>query len=81
VKQLSHAEMRRLLERKGWVRTRTGRHPVYTKPGVPGIIPLPDHGGKMLGRGLQRKIMRQAGLTEADLWPGPHPLASRENVA
>jgi predicted RNA binding protein YcfA (HicA-like mRNA interferase family) len=59
--------MCRVLERRGWVRVRTGRHHVYRGPGGPGRTEVPNHPSKLLPTGTQRRIMRDAGLTEADL--------------
>jgi predicted RNA binding protein YcfA (HicA-like mRNA interferase family) len=67
VKRLSCSEMMRLLERHGWSVVRRGKHPIYGKPGVAGIIPVPDYGNKTLAPGTQKSIMRAAGLTDDDL--------------
>jgi len=67
VKRLSCSEMMRLLERHSWSVVRRGKHPIYGKLGVPGTVPVPDHGKKTLAPGTQKSIMRAAGLTEADL--------------
>jgi predicted RNA binding protein YcfA (HicA-like mRNA interferase family) len=40
---------------------------VYKKPGQPGIISVPFHGNTTLKTGLQKKFMKQVGLTEGDL--------------
>jgi predicted RNA binding protein YcfA (HicA-like mRNA interferase family) len=60
--------MCRALEVKGWVLIRTkGSHHAFQKPGEPGIIIVPVHGGKDLKPGTQHDIMRAAGLQEHDL--------------
>jgi predicted RNA binding protein YcfA (HicA-like mRNA interferase family) len=67
MKSLSGREMCRALERNGWKHVRTkGSHFRYAKPGQADIV-VPVHGGKSLKRGMQQAIMKQAGLTEADL--------------
>jgi predicted RNA binding protein YcfA (HicA-like mRNA interferase family) len=38
-----------------------------TLPGAPRPIPVPVHGNSNLRTGTQRSIVRQAGLTDADL--------------
>ena len=59
-------ELARILERTGWrlIRVR-GSHHLYGK-GVSRIV-IPIHGNRMLKSGMQRDLMKQAGLTEDDL--------------
>ena len=60
--------MSRALERKGWIYSRTrGSHFVYVRPGEPFSITIPVHGNDDLPTGTQRNIMKQAGLTDAEL--------------
>lgn len=67
MKALSGREMERILERNGWTLVRVrGSHHRYEKQGQDSIT-LPVHAGKTLGTGLQRAILKAAGLTEADL--------------
>lgn len=67
MKAVSGKEMCRLLERLGWTRTRIrGSHYRYEKAGRPPVV-VPVHGNKTLKTGTQHEIMRNAGLTEADL--------------
>jgi predicted RNA binding protein YcfA (HicA-like mRNA interferase family) len=56
-----------VLTRHGWYLLRTSRHHIFAHPSRNGRVPVPNHGNKTLGLGLQRKIMRDAGLTDADL--------------
>ena len=59
--------MARLLERSGWILVHVeGSHHRYEKPGAARII-VPIHGNKSLRKGTQRGIMKDAGLTAADL--------------
>lgn len=59
--------MLQILASKGWVIARqTGSHAILSFPGRPGIVVVPRHAGD-LKTGTQRTIMRQAGLTNADL--------------
>jgi predicted RNA binding protein YcfA (HicA-like mRNA interferase family) len=69
VKHVSGKRMCRVLEGKGWLHVRTtGSHHIYSNPAQPGtIITVPVHGNRSLRAGTQRKIMRDAGLTEDDL--------------
>ena len=60
--------MCRILEDRGWELDRiTGSHHVYIHPGMPGRPVVPVHGNKDLKPGTQRKIMRDAQLTDDDL--------------
>jgi predicted RNA binding protein YcfA (HicA-like mRNA interferase family) len=55
--------MRKLLVENGWRETRGGKHVVkMTKPGMRPIT-LPMHKGRDYGKGLERSILRQAGLS------------------
>ncbi len=48
--------------RAGWsVARRRGSHVMLTKPEFPWTLSVPDH--SQLGRGLLRKLIKQAGLT------------------
>ncbi len=67
MKAVSGKEMCRIPERKGWVCTRIrGSHHRFEKPDRSPVV-VPVHGNKSLKTGTQREIMKQAGLTEADL--------------
>ena len=66
MKAISGKEMCRILARHGWKHVRTrGAHFTYEKPGRISIT-VPVHGNKTLKTGLQRGIMKDAGLTEDD---------------
>jgi predicted RNA binding protein YcfA (HicA-like mRNA interferase family) len=67
LKVVSGRELARLLERLGWrlIRVRASHH-LYGKEGHRIVIPI--HGNQTLKVGLQRDLMKQAGLTEDDLW-------------
>ena len=68
MKAISGKELCKALERQGWrpwhVR---GSHCTYEHPGRPGRISVPVHGNKTLKKGTQHSLMKDAGLTEADL--------------
>jgi predicted RNA binding protein YcfA (HicA-like mRNA interferase family) len=59
----------KILEKHGWILKRTTKssHFIYVKPGSPATISVPVHGNTNLKKGLQADLMKQAGLTEADL--------------
>ncbi len=60
-------ELVRVLERKGWKLDRVnGSHHIYKVSGGFTTISVPIH-NKDLKAGTQRALMRQSGLTEADL--------------
>jgi len=60
--------MSSLLDKKGWTLARfTGSHHVFTRPGSNLRITVPVHGEDDLKAGLQRAIMKQAGIFEEGL--------------
>jgi predicted RNA binding protein YcfA (HicA-like mRNA interferase family) len=66
VKAISGKEFVRLLEQHGWELKRVkGSHHVYMKPGNSVRISVPIHGNRPLKIGLQRHLMKIAGI-EAD---------------
>jgi predicted RNA binding protein YcfA (HicA-like mRNA interferase family) len=65
--RVSGKDLARVLEKNGWVLTRTkGSHRRYEKEGFPPVT-VPVHGNKTLKPKTQQNIMRHAGLTDADL--------------
>ena len=68
MKPVSGKRMCKVLKDQGWSLARIrGSHHMYTHPDSPVQIPVPVHGNRDLRTGTQRDIMRQAGLTDADL--------------
>ena len=62
LKPVSGEEAIRKFVRAGWtVARRRGSHIMLTKPGFQWTLSVPDH--PRLGRGLLRKLIKQAGLT------------------
>ena len=58
------SELLRLLKRDGWfVVTQKGSHMKMKHPSKEGIIIFPNHGSQEVGKGLEKKIKKQAGLT------------------
>ena len=58
----------RAVERKGWTLLRiAGSHHVYGKTGEAARLSIPMHGNQQLKIGLQRALMKLAGLAEGDL--------------
>jgi predicted RNA binding protein YcfA (HicA-like mRNA interferase family) len=67
MKALTGRDMARVLERHGWTLVRTrGSHQRYEKAGYDPIS-VPVHAGQTLKIGMQRAIMKKAGLTDGDL--------------
>ena len=68
MKRVSGKDMCRVLERKGWrfARIKSSHH-IYISPDGLRSVPVPVHGNKALPVGTQHVIMRQTGLTAADL--------------
>jgi predicted RNA binding protein YcfA (HicA-like mRNA interferase family) len=53
----------RLIEADGWALVRTrGSHRQYKHPSKSGLVTIPGKRGKDLPPGLQRSILKQAGL-------------------
>lgn len=69
MKAVSGKQLCNALERRGWLLKRiTGSHHIYAHPDHPDtIVSVPVHGHRMLKRGTQQGIMKDAGLTDADL--------------
>ena len=68
MKPISGKQMCKVLERHGWMLSRTkGSHCIYKKTGKAAIITVPVHGNKDLRTGTQATIMKDAGLSDSDL--------------
>lgn len=66
MKAVSGRELARVLERRGWelIRVR-GSHHLYGR-GAERIV-IPVHGNQTLKAGLQRDLMKQAGISDEEL--------------
>lgn len=59
------SELLRMLRQAGWTEvSRRGSHVKLIHNDRDGLIIFPDHGSAELGKGLQLKIMKQAGMLE-----------------
>jgi predicted RNA binding protein YcfA (HicA-like mRNA interferase family) len=68
MRPVSGKRMCKVLEDRGWDLARIkSSHHIYTRPGSPLNVSVPVHGNDDLPTGTQRRIMRDAGLTDADL--------------
>ncbi|MGP0068888.1 MAG: type II toxin-antitoxin system HicA family toxin [Isosphaeraceae bacterium] len=68
MKPVSGKRLCKVLESQGWILLRiNGSHHIYGRPDRATILPVPVHGNADLHTGTQRALMRQAGLTDADL--------------
>ncbi|MEQ7154877.1 type II toxin-antitoxin system HicA family toxin [Brevundimonas aurifodinae] len=68
MKAISGRHFARLLERHGWMLLRiNGSHHIYGKAGSAARVSVPIHANASLKLGLQRALMKAAGLSETDL--------------
>ncbi len=67
MKAVSGKDFCRALEQAGWILDHvSGSHHIYVRPGS-APVSVPVHGNQTPGKGLQRRLMKQAGLTDDDL--------------
>lgn len=67
MKVLSGKGVVRLLERHGWGVARVhGSHYIMKKEGEPRVITVPVRGNKTLKLGMQRALLKIAGIPEAE---------------
>jgi len=58
---MKSSEFHRLVKKNGWQLVKVeGSHYMYEKNGQ--IYPVPFHGAKELGKGLEKKIRKEMGL-------------------
>ncbi len=68
MKAVSGKRMARLVEDNGWRLARiNGSHHVYVKEGRTERLVIPIHGNQDLKTGLQRSLMKIAGIGEGEL--------------
>jgi predicted RNA binding protein YcfA (HicA-like mRNA interferase family) len=68
MKTISGKRMSKLLEMKGWSLARvTGSHHIFTREDRNLRITVPVHANQDLKQGLQRAIMKLAGIAEDEL--------------
>jgi mRNA interferase HicA len=57
------SELLRLLIKDGWFAiSKKGSHIKMKHPIKPGMLIFPDHGAKVMGKGMEKKIRKDAGL-------------------
>ena len=57
------SELLRLLMKDGWfVISKKGSHIKMKHHAKPGMLIFPDHGAKEMGKGMEKKIRKDAGL-------------------
>jgi predicted RNA binding protein YcfA (HicA-like mRNA interferase family) len=57
------SEAYRIITKAGWVKiSQNGSHVKLKHPVKSGIIIFPDHGNQELGKGIQKKLFKQAGI-------------------
>lgn len=58
---MKSSELQKLILSNGWrIVRQTGSHIIYEKNGV--RYPVPFHGSKEVGKGIEKKIKREMGL-------------------
>ena len=58
---MKSSELQKLILSNGWrIVRQTGSHVIYEKDGI--RYPVPFHGSKEVGRGIEKKIKREMGL-------------------
>jgi predicted RNA binding protein YcfA (HicA-like mRNA interferase family) len=68
MRSISGKQLCKVVEQYGWECKRIrGSHHIYAKDGIDVILCIPVHGNRDLPKGTLRSIMKDAGLTEADL--------------
>jgi predicted RNA binding protein YcfA (HicA-like mRNA interferase family) len=68
LKTVSGKRFCQILESKGWELKRiSGSHHIYAKVGVNARISVPVHGKSSLRIGLQKYLVKIAGISESDL--------------
>ena len=68
MKVISGKKFCKLLETKGWeLRRINGSHHIYAKVGENARISVPVHGNTPLKIGLQKHLMKIAGIKESEL--------------
>ncbi len=68
MKTISGKQMSKILKKKGWTLMRiTGSHHIFIQKDNILRITVPVHGNSDLKNGLQRAIMKQAGISENQL--------------
>lgn len=68
MKAVSGRDFARLVERRGWALLRiNGSHHIYGKIGSIVRLTIPIHGNRPLKIGLQRHLMKAAGIEESEL--------------
>jgi predicted RNA binding protein YcfA (HicA-like mRNA interferase family) len=67
MKSLSGKEFAKLLEKHGWGLLRiSGSHHIYGKPGNIVRLSVPIHGNRPLKMGLQRHLLKLAGIVDEE---------------
>ena len=69
MKSVSGKALCKIVERYGWELKRvTGSHHIYAKEDIRAILSIPVHGNRDLPTGTLRRLLKDAELTEEDLY-------------
>ncbi len=61
LQEMKSSELQKLILSNGWrIVRQTGSHIIYEKNGV--RYPVPFHGSKEVGKGIEKKVKREMGL-------------------
>lgn len=57
------SELLRILKKDGWCQvSQKGSHLKLAHPGKSNVIIFPNHGSREIGKGMEKKILKDAGL-------------------
>ena len=60
---MKSSELYRMLTKDGWYPvSQKGSHIKMRHPNKPGVIIFPNHGSNEMGKGLEKKLLKQAGI-------------------
>jgi len=60
---VKYNELIRILKRNGWIEERqSGSHIIMIHPTKSNQLIVPSHGSKEIGKGLEKKLLKQAGI-------------------
>ena len=69
MKSISGKKLSKIVVKHGWVLKRVkGSHHIFEKEGLETTLSIPIHGNKDLKIGTLKAILKQANLTEEDLY-------------
>ena len=62
---MKSSQLYRILKQEGWYSVKqNGSHIKMRHPSKPGVIIFPNHGSNEVGKGLEKKLLKQAGIKD-----------------